>query len=63
MDPVAITVQLGPAEFSCQCAAIRPSSSENPIKKESTVPDLGFVLLTAALFVLLGLVVRGVERL
>jgi len=39
------------------------SYSKNPIKKESTVPDLGFVLLTAALFVLLGLVVRGVERL
>ena len=31
--------------------------------KGCTLPDVGFVLLTVALFALLGLVIRGVERL
>jgi len=35
----------------------------NTSRRDRTVPDLVYVLLTVGLFVLLAVVVRGVERL
>lgn len=65
--PVAVTVALWPLSpgraAGCDGPATGPGRDDRVPQEEPTVSDLVYVLVTAALFAALALVVRGVERL